>query len=80
VRALQLLVVMIYKCSINPVTNPNPESSHYHMTLLCLEFYINLGNIVNYIESLSRRLRAFENMVLRRMCGSRREEVTGDWR
>jgi len=27
-----------------------------------------------------RRLRVFENMVLRRMFGPRRDEVTGDWR
>ena len=27
-----------------------------------------------------RRLRVFENMVLRRIFGPRRDEVTGDWR
>ena len=27
-----------------------------------------------------RKLRAFENMVLRRIFGSRRDEVTGEWR
>jgi len=27
-----------------------------------------------------RKLRVFENMVLRRIFGSRREEVTGEWR
>jgi len=27
-----------------------------------------------------RRLRVFENRVLRRIFGSRRDEVTGDWR
>jgi hypothetical protein len=27
-----------------------------------------------------RRLRVFENMVLRRICGPRRDEVTGEWR
>ena len=27
-----------------------------------------------------RKLRVFENMVLRRIFGPRREEVTGDWR
>jgi hypothetical protein len=26
--ALQLFVVMTYKCSINPITNPSPVSSH----------------------------------------------------
>jgi len=28
----------------------------------------------------SRKLRVFENMVLRRIFGSRRDEVTGEWR
>jgi len=27
-----------------------------------------------------RKLRAFENMVLRRIFGTRRDEVTGEWR
>ena len=27
-----------------------------------------------------RKLRVFENMVLRRIFGSRRDEVTGEWR
>jgi hypothetical protein len=27
-----------------------------------------------------RRLRVFENMVLRRIFGSKRDEVTGEWR
>jgi len=27
-----------------------------------------------------RKLRVFENMVLRRICGPRRDEVTGKWR
>jgi len=27
-----------------------------------------------------RRIRVFENRVLRRMFGSRRDEVTGEWR
>ena len=27
-----------------------------------------------------RKLRAFENMVLRRICGPRRDEVTGKWK
>jgi hypothetical protein len=28
VTALQLLVITIYKCSINPITNQKPMSSH----------------------------------------------------
>jgi ribosomal protein L37AE/L43A len=28
--ALQLLVVMVWKCSVNPITNPNPVYSHTH--------------------------------------------------
>jgi hypothetical protein len=27
-----------------------------------------------------RKLRVFKNMVLRRICGPRRDEVTGKWR
>jgi len=27
-----------------------------------------------------RKLRVFENMVLRRICGPRRDDVTGEWR
>jgi len=26
------------------------------------------------------KVKVFENMVLRRICGSRRDEVTGEWR
>jgi hypothetical protein len=26
------------------------------------------------------KLRVFENMVLRRICGPRRDEITGEWR
>ena len=31
-------------------------------------------------EETSRKLRVFENMVLRRIFGPRRDEVTGEWR
>jgi hypothetical protein len=34
-----------------------------------------LRNLVSDI-----RLRVFENRVLRRICGPKREEMTGDWR
>jgi hypothetical protein len=30
---LKLFIVMSYKCSINPVNNPNPVSSHKHVTI-----------------------------------------------
>jgi hypothetical protein len=31
--ALYSLEVTIYRCSVNPITNPNPVSSHYHVTV-----------------------------------------------
>ena len=31
-------------------------------------------------SSAERRLRVFENMVLRRISGPKRDEVTGEWR
>jgi hypothetical protein len=34
VRALQLHVGTCYKCSINPINNPNPVCSHEHMTVV----------------------------------------------
>jgi hypothetical protein len=33
VRLLELLVVTSYKCSVNPIINPNPVSSHYIVTI-----------------------------------------------
>ena len=33
-----------------------------------------------YVVVLERKLRVCENMVLRRIFGPRRDEVTGDWR
>jgi len=35
--------------------------------------------LVSYVEG-KRRLRVFENRVLRRIFGPKRDEVTGDWR
>jgi hypothetical protein len=32
------------------------------------------------IKKENRRLRVFENRVLRRIFGSKRDEVTGEWR
>ena len=32
------------------------------------------------LNSPERKLRVFENMVLRRIFGPRRDEVTGEWR
>jgi hypothetical protein len=34
VRALYSFVVTIYKCSVNPITNPNPVDSHKHVVIL----------------------------------------------
>jgi hypothetical protein len=36
VRLLELLVVTSYKHPINSVTNPNPMSAHYHVTVFSL--------------------------------------------
>jgi len=35
--------------------------------------------LVGHIRE-DRRLRVFENMVLRRILGPRRDEITGEWR
>jgi len=40
--------------------------------LICLYFYLTLRE--------ERKLRVFENMVLRGICGPRRDEVKGEWR
>jgi len=32
------------------------------------------------LHGIKRKLRVFENMVLRRMFGPKRDEVTGEWR
>jgi hypothetical protein len=37
-------------------------------------------NILRVIKSRKRKLKIFENMVLRRIFGPRRDEVTGEWR
>jgi hypothetical protein len=44
VRMLLLFVVMNYKGSVNPVTNPNPISSHLHVTLFS-KWWINKSNM-----------------------------------
>jgi hypothetical protein len=33
VRLLQLFVVMSYKCSVNPIINPNSVTNHRHVTV-----------------------------------------------
>ena len=38
------------------------------------------GNIRSVLFIFVRKLRVFENMVLRRIFGPRRDEVTGEWR
>ena len=42
------------------------------------------SNTLSFLSSLTareeRKLRVFENMVLRRIFGPRRDEVTGEWR
>ena len=44
---------------------------------MCASVYIY---IYIYILREERKLRVFENMVLRRIFGPRRDEVTGEWR
>ena len=64
------------------------KSIIYHFGLFMLYVYkIIILPVVSYgCETWSlmlreeRKLRVFENMVLRRMFGSRRDEVTGEWR
>ena len=41
---------------------------------MLLSLYVNIGNVVDW------KLRVFENMVLRRIFGPRRDEATGEWR
>jgi hypothetical protein len=36
--------------------------------------------IIGYINICSHRLRVFENRILRRIFGPKRDEVTGEWR
>ena len=40
----------------------------------------NLKINIYRVSQEERKLRAFENMVLRRIFGPRRDEVTGEWR
>jgi len=44
------------------------------------EFNSGFSQHTTYNINYALRLRVFENMVLRRIFGPRREEVTGDWR
>jgi hypothetical protein len=43
--------------------------------MICFIIYI-----VRWLEVLVRRLRVFENKVLRKTFGPKRDEVTGEWR
>jgi hypothetical protein len=43
VRVLYSIVVMIYRCSVNPITNPNPVYSHNCVVILNIS--INLLNL-----------------------------------
>jgi len=47
-----------------------------------LNFYIVLHGCENWSLKLreERKLRVFENMVLRRTVGPRKDDVTGEWR
>jgi hypothetical protein len=57
------------------------------LIIYTLAFFVELGNVVLYgCETWSltsreeHRLGVFENRVLRRVFGPKRDEVTGDWR
>jgi hypothetical protein len=39
--ALWLLVVTISKCSVYPITNPDPFCSHSYVTVLILDTYVD---------------------------------------
>ena len=44
------------------------------------QFSFSIVMVFFLIPSMSCRLRVFENMVLRRIFGPKRDEVTGEWR
>jgi len=46
---------------------------------VCIYIYTHTHTHV-YTTSVERRLRVFENRVLRRVFGPKRDEVTGKWR
>ena len=54
----------------------------FHETMRDLELPVVLYGRETWSLTLreERRLRVFENMVLRRIFGPRRDEVTGEWR
>jgi hypothetical protein len=45
-----------------------------------LEWFLNGCETWSLILREERRLRVFENRVLRRIFGSKRDEVTGEWK
>ena len=45
-----------------------------------LPFYVYCGLLWSLTLREERKLRVFENMVLRRIFGPRKDEVTGEWR
>jgi hypothetical protein len=65
-----------------------PRSPHGDSMNLQIKIYktINVPAVLYGSETWSltlreeHRLRVFENRVIRRICGSKREEVAGDWR
>jgi len=49
---------------------------------VCVYIHIYISNKLCQVISVKweeRRLRVFENMVLRRVFGPKRDEVTGEW-
>jgi hypothetical protein len=82
-RQLQLFIGKIYKCSINPITNPNPIFSHQHVTVyipshttnICIQLFTNyiISNVLfllNYIHFY------LYEIIIRPMTASKREVMT----
>jgi hypothetical protein len=89
-----MFLIYTYKIT-SPTPHSNTNSKHdTHVTLLSKNIKINIELtiilsvvlLVYGCETLSltfrekRRLRMFENKVLRRIFGPKRDEVTGEWR
>jgi hypothetical protein len=63
-----------------------PSAEHFRIYLCVFNYVSNFSVVLHWCETWSltlreeHRLRVFENRVLRRIFGPRRDEMTGDWR
>jgi hypothetical protein len=79
-----IVVVLVYWRYRSIVTDNDSTNIKYICVYICI--YIILPVVLYRSESWSLalreecRLRIFENKVLRRIFGPKRDEVTGDWR